>query len=168
MGQFEYLLAQLDTCTDLATRRVESFPRVCGFGALRNLTIRSQPPARHRYISIILLAPLSDRPVEETLLILQFLGVQISSTSRSYLSTSTTRFIPTTAIQDVFIHEAFTGFEVRYYLGIVVEGEKEVMVVFGRLMPGLKVLEKVWRGVRRVLYLQDEGNGHRKRATAET
>jgi len=33
-------------------------------------------------------------------------------------------------IQDIFIHEAFKGFEVRFYLAIVVEGEHDVVVVF--------------------------------------
>jgi len=46
------------------------------------------------------------------------------------LSTATTRFIPTTSIQDIFIHEAFKGFEVRFYLAIVVEGEEDAVVVF--------------------------------------
>lgn len=31
---------------------------------------------------------------------------------------------------DIFIHEAFRGFEVRYYLAVVVEGEGAVVVVF--------------------------------------
>lgn len=58
------------------------------------------------------------------------LGVQTTTSSSTYLSTATTRFIPTTAIQDIFIHEAFKGFEVRFYLAIVVEGEEDVVVVF--------------------------------------
>ena len=67
---------------------------------------------------------------EESLLVLRGLGIQTSSSSPTYLSTSTTRFIPTTAIQDIFIHEAFKGFEVRFYLAIVVRGEEDVVVVF--------------------------------------
>jgi phosphatidylinositol glycan class H protein len=67
---------------------------------------------------------------EESLLVLRGLGVQTTSSSSTYLSTASTRFIPTTAIQDIFIHEAFKGFEVRFYLAIVVEGEQEVVVVF--------------------------------------
>lgn len=67
---------------------------------------------------------------EETLLVVRGLGVQTSTSSSSYLLTSTTRFIPTTAIQDIFIHEAFIGFTVRYYLSIVVENEAQVVVVF--------------------------------------
>ena len=67
---------------------------------------------------------------EESLLIIRGLGVQTSTSSPSYLWTSSTRFIPTSSIQDIFIHEAFKGFEVRFYLSIVVEGEEDVVVVF--------------------------------------
>lgn len=67
---------------------------------------------------------------EESLLVIRGLGVQTSTSSPSYLSTSSTRFIPTSTIQDIFIHEAFKGFEVRFYLCIVVEGEEDVVVVF--------------------------------------
>jgi len=68
--------------------------------------------------------------LEESLLVIRGLGVQTSTSSPSYLWTSTTRFIPTSSIQDFFIHEAFRGFEVRYYLSIVVEDEEDVVVVF--------------------------------------
>ena len=61
---------------------------------------------------------------------LRTLGIQTSTSSSTHLSTSTTRFIPTSQIQDIFIHEAFKGFEVRYYLAVVVQGEGEVIVVF--------------------------------------
>jgi hypothetical protein len=67
---------------------------------------------------------------EESLLVLRGLGIQTTSSSDSYLSTAATRFIPTTSIQDIFIHEAFKGFEVRFYLAIVVEGEEDAVVVF--------------------------------------
>lgn len=67
---------------------------------------------------------------EESLLVIRGLGVQTCTSSPSWLWTGSTRFIPTSAIQDVFIHEAFKGFEVRFYLSIVVEGEGDVVVVF--------------------------------------
>lgn len=67
---------------------------------------------------------------EESLLVIRGLGVQTSTSSPTYLTTSATRFIPTNMIQDIFIHEAFKGFEVRFYLAIVVEGEEDVVVVF--------------------------------------
>jgi phosphatidylinositol glycan class H protein len=67
---------------------------------------------------------------EESLLTLRSLGIQTTTLSPSYLVPSNTRFIPTSQIRDIFIHEAFKGFEVRYYLAVVVEGEGEVVVVF--------------------------------------
>lgn len=67
---------------------------------------------------------------EESLLTLRSLGIQTRTLSSSYLLPSTTRFIPTSQIRDIFIHEAFRGFEVRYYLAVVVEGEGGVVVVF--------------------------------------
>ncbi|KAI9696033.1 MAG: hypothetical protein M1836_005864 [Candelina mexicana] len=89
---------------------------------------------------------------EESLLVLRGLGVQTSTSSPTYLSTPTTRFIPTNMIQDIFIHEAFKGFEVRFYLAIVVEGEGEVVVVFPNLLPKRSIVEEVWRGARACLY----------------
>jgi phosphatidylinositol glycan class H protein len=96
------------------------------------------------------------------------LGVQTSTSSSTYLGTATTRFIPTSQIQDIFIHEAFIGFEVRYYLAIVVDGEDDVTVVFPvseflcgqgclangaqNLLPKLAIVEEVWRGTRNCLF----------------
>ena len=68
--------------------------------------------------------------IEESLLVIRGLGIQTSTSSPTYLSTSTTRFIPTSLIQDIIIHEAFKGFEVRFYLAVIVEGETEAIVVF--------------------------------------
>lgn len=68
---------------------------------------------------------------EESLLVIRGLGIQTSTSSPTYFFwTSSTRFIPTSAIQDIFIFEAFKGFEVRFYLCVVVEGEEDVVVVF--------------------------------------
>ncbi|KAI5456392.1 GPI-GlcNAc transferase complex, PIG-H component-domain-containing protein [Mariannaea sp. PMI_226] len=88
----------------------------------------------------------------ESLLVMRGLGVQTSSTAGSYLATTATRFIPTEKIQDILVNEAFRGFEVRYYLVVVVEGEDDVVVVFPDILPGLKIVEEVWRGARACLY----------------
>ncbi|OLN91957.1 Phosphatidylinositol N-acetylglucosaminyltransferase subunit gpi15 [Colletotrichum chlorophyti] len=98
----------------------------------------------------------------ESLLVLRGLGIQTSSTSGSYLSSAATRFIPTEKIQDVLVNEAFRGFEVRYYLIVIVEGEEELVVVFPRLLPRKKIVETVWRGVRGCLWEVDGGGGNRK------
>lgn len=76
------------------------------------------------------LANVTNVQIEESLLVLSTLGIQTTTLSPSYLLPSNTRFIPTSQIRDIFIHEAFKGFEVRYYLAIVVEGEGSVVVVF--------------------------------------
>ncbi|KAK5954104.1 hypothetical protein OHC33_004676 [Knufia fluminis] len=67
---------------------------------------------------------------EESLLVLQGLGVQTSTSSSYFFLSPTTTFIPTTQIQDIVIHEAFKGFEVRFFLAIIVTGATEVVVVF--------------------------------------
>jgi len=41
---------------------------------------------------------------------------------------------------------------VCYYLVVIVEGEQEAVVVFGRVLPRRDVLEEVWRGARSVLW----------------
>ncbi|KAJ5174574.1 uncharacterized protein N7482_000451 [Penicillium canariense] len=107
---------------------------------------------------------------EESLLVIRGFGIQTSTSSSTYLSTAATRFIPTTQIQDIVIHEAFKGFEVRFYLAVIVEGEPDVLVVFPvscpstsirsaltwiliqQLLPKREILEEVWRGSRRCLY----------------
>lgn len=68
--------------------------------------------------------------VEESLLVIRGLGIQTSTSSATYLFKASTRFIPTTQIQDIVIHEAFKGFEVRFYLAVIVDGERDVVVVF--------------------------------------
>lgn len=97
----------------------------------------------------------------ESLLVLRGLGIQTSSTGGTFLAGTggSTRFIPTEKICDVLINEAFLGFEVRYYLVVVVEGEEELVVVFPRLLPGRRIVEAVWRGVRGCLYEGERKNG---------
>ena len=99
----------------------------------------------------------------ESLLVMRGLGVQTTESSGSYLRAAATRFIPTEKIQDVLVNEAFRGFEVRYYLVVVVEGEEDVVVVFPGLLPGRKIVEEVWRGVRGCLY-ERTGAGEEKGA----
>lgn len=67
---------------------------------------------------------------EESLLVIRGLGIQTSTSSATYLFKASTRFIPTTQIQDIVIHEAFKGFEVRFYLAVIIDGEPDALVVF--------------------------------------
>ena len=92
--------------------------------------------------------------VKLTGLVLRGLGIQVTTTT----ATSAPRFIPTDKIRDVLLNEAFRGFEVRAYLVVVVEGEADVVVVFPRLLPLPRIVEKVWRGVRACLWEVEGGN----------
>jgi phosphatidylinositol N-acetylglucosaminyltransferase subunit H len=95
----------------------------------------------------------------ESLLVLRGLGVQTRSSGATFLSAGGTRFIPTEKIRDVLLNEAFRGYEVVYYLLIVVDGDDDVVVVFPKLLPGLDIVESVWRGVRGCLYESGGGGG---------
>ncbi|KAK6189236.1 pseudouridine synthase deg1, partial [Pestalotiopsis sp. IQ-011] len=104
-----------------------------------------------------------------SLLVLRGLGIQTSSSGHTVLGGPATRFIPTEKIRDVLINEAFLGFEVRYYLAVVVEGEDEVVVVFPKLLPRRDAVERVWRAVRSCLFevrqkkAVDGGDGGKER-----
>jgi phosphatidylinositol N-acetylglucosaminyltransferase subunit H len=111
-------------------------------------------------VSLVILYTLSLRLyTTESLLVLRGLGIQTSTSSETYLSSNTTRFIPTEKIQDILVNEAFRGFEVRYYLVVVVEGEESVVVVFPRLLPRRRIVETVWRGCRGCLFEPEKGEG---------
>lgn len=98
----------------------------------------------------------------ESLLVMRGLGVQTSESPGTYLASYATRFIPTEKIQDIFVNEAFRGFEVRYYLVVVVEGEEDVVVVFPGLLPRRDIVEAVWRGARECLYESGKGSFEEK------
>ncbi|KAI1494296.1 GPI-GlcNAc transferase complex, PIG-H component-domain-containing protein [Biscogniauxia mediterranea] len=85
---------------------------------------------------------------DESLLVLRGLGIQTTSGGG--------RFIPTGKIRDVLVNEAFRGFEVRAYLAVVVDGEDDLVVVFPRLLPGARIVERVWAGVRECLWEEEE------------
>ncbi|KAK6346907.1 hypothetical protein TWF696_007008 [Orbilia brochopaga] len=132
--------------------------------SLRNLVLSISPDIHPKYLDLLRgklpwlsLALLGSCGVwiaslrgytEESLLILRGLGVQATTSSSSYFVKASTRFIPTSTIQDIFIHEGFVGFEVRFYLAVVIHDENEVVVVFPKLLPRREILENVWRGSR--------------------
>lgn len=119
---------------------------------------------------MIVYACLKRDHTKESLLVMQGLGIQTSTSSPYFFLPPTTTFIPTTEVQDIVIHEAFIGLEVRFYLAVIVENATEVVVVFpvswislGKhactltdhlqtLLPRRDMLEEVWRGARKCLY----------------
>ena len=135
------------------------------------------PPAlRIGVYALVLWLVLRKGYTSESLLVVRGLGVQTATAGSSFLWGGSTRFIAASAVQDIFIHEAFRGFEVRFYLCIVVEGEEGVVVVFPvsnfvyraqssirracladmktqqSTLPRREILEEVWRGARACLY----------------
>ena len=66
---------------------------------------------------------------DESFLIIRALGVQTTTRMRFPLL-SHSRFIPASQIDDVLLYEGIKGFEVRYYLAVVIHGEETVEVVF--------------------------------------
>ncbi|KAG4035070.1 hypothetical protein MFRU_002g04170 [Monilinia fructicola] len=139
-------------------------PLPLGIPPLLQALSASLPPLLLLPLSLCALALCVLRPhTTESLLLLRHLGLQISSSPKTYLTTTKTRFIPSQKVQDIYINEVFRNFEVRYVLVVVVEGEGELLVVFERLLPGRRVLERVWRGGRRGLFGGEEavanGNG---------
>ncbi|KAG4218574.1 hypothetical protein PC116_g32946 [Phytophthora cactorum] len=140
-------------------------------GSLLSKLANSIPPWVLIPCSVITLYFLSLRiGAEERLLVLRGLGVQTSSSGATVFSPLKTRFIPTEKIQDILINEAFRGFEVRHYLIVVVEGEEHIVVVFPRLLPRPRMVEKVWKGARECLYGRDgedekDGGRHREDGT---
>lgn len=95
------------------------------------LVLATFPPAlRISVYALVLWAVFRKGYTSESLLVVRGLGVQTATGGSSFLWGGSTRFIAASAVQDVFIHEAFRGFEVRFYLCIVVEGEEGVVVVF--------------------------------------
>jgi len=100
------------------------------FPALPSILATLPPALRISTYALVLWLVFRKGYTSESLLVVRGLGVQTATAGSSFLWGGSTRFIAASAVQDVFIHEAFRGFEVRFYLCIVVEGEEGVVVVF--------------------------------------
>ncbi|KAJ3064334.1 hypothetical protein HDU98_012234 [Podochytrium sp. JEL0797] len=90
---------------------------------------------------------LTDKTVE-SLLLIQNIGLQ-TRTTRGF--TSSTRFIPANKISEIVVNEAITLFQVKYYMAVIVDGEKEMLVVFGSCLPKLKFVKHAFWESRRIL-----------------
>ncbi|KAH8829152.1 GPI-GlcNAc transferase complex, PIG-H component-domain-containing protein [Flagelloscypha sp. PMI_526] len=91
----------------------------------------------------------------ESLFVVPLQGIQLE-TRRGWtprLSSSNRRFIPFSAIQDVFINEALYGWNVRYYLAFKISESygRDLVVAFPNLLPKFDVVHHVYRNILRVL-----------------
>ncbi|KAK9449324.1 GPI-GlcNAc transferase complex, PIG-H component-domain-containing protein [Limtongia smithiae] len=89
--------------------------------------------------------------VEDSILVMNDFGLQLSSTGPTFLSRSS-QFIPLELIQDVIINEGFRSFEVIYYLAIIVKNHDRLLVVFPNTLPKRTELETIWRDIRLCMY----------------
>ncbi|KAL2315933.1 Phosphatidylinositol N-acetylglucosaminyltransferase subunit gpi15 [Schizosaccharomyces pombe] len=80
----------------------------------------------------------------ESLLVIRDLGVQTNCHSIVPWKSSS-KLIPLDSIRDIFINEGFRKFDVCYYMGIAIESETEIHVVFPTLLPRHDVLQKVYK-----------------------
>ncbi|KAK9478024.1 GPI-GlcNAc transferase complex, PIG-H component-domain-containing protein [Lipomyces japonicus] len=91
--------------------------------------------------------------IEESFLVMNGLGIQLTSTGPTIFSSST-QFIPVELVQDVILYEGFKGFEVVFYMAVIVKDRSRLSVVFPTLLPRRAILEEVWRDVRKCLFQQ--------------
>lgn len=89
--------------------------------------------------------------VEESLLVMQGVGIQTTSSSPFFLRSSS-RFFPSAVVKDIIINEALIGFTVRHYLALIVADEPTLVGVFPRLLPPTCMIRQVWKGARGCLY----------------
>lgn len=92
---------------------------------------------------------------EETLMVIQDFGMQVSSSGMWYVG-KRTRFIPKSKVLDILIQEAFIGFEIKFIMVIVVLGEPKLEVTFQEILPRRDDIEEIWRGVRRCYYKNEK------------
>ncbi|PLW42435.1 hypothetical protein PCANC_09916 [Puccinia coronata f. sp. avenae] len=96
----------------------------------------------------------------ESILIMSPLGIQLNSTS---LIRTTYHFVAREHIKQAVIHEAIVGWDVSFYLGLVVQPDGDQMYihqVFNNLQPELDNLVIVWKGIRELLFQNGTCKNH--------
>eukprot|EP00948_MAST-09A_sp_MAST-9A-sp1_P001714 g1714.t1 len=92
----------------------------------------------------------SQEIVEESVLVVQDLGVQLRSRRRN--GKTSTRFLDSASIRSVVINEGFRGWGVIFYLAFIVDGSPDSMVLaFQKFQPRLDILLHTYSGIRAVL-----------------
>lgn len=108
-------------------------------------------------LAIVLLLSLEE--ASDTLMVIEDMGVQISSKSRwKFLNIGRHgKFLPISEIIDIVIHEGFHGYgQVIYYMCVLtrdtgIEGNG-VQVIFPNFLPRKEILLQVWKLSRQMLY----------------
>jgi len=98
---------------------------------------------------------------EESLLIIQDFGVQLTTTYMT--GRQQHKFIDKAKIKSILINEGITMCKVIYYLAIQVEGQHKLSLVFEHVFPRLPLLLHIYRGTRAIMY--GEPDDHDMQAT---
>ena len=94
----------------------------------------------------------------QEVLAMRGVGIQITS----YTVTGgvrSRRFIDQDLVRSVFIHEAYFRHQAVFFLGIVVENEDHISVLFEDTLPRLPVLRTVLCGIHHVLFQENDHGG---------
>lgn len=118
-------------------------------------------------LTVILMTLLNWQESEDTILVMRDIGIQLTSNGGWKFSGSRREtFIPRNSIIDLVVHEAFHGYgEVIFYLCVLKKpnnanrdsllrshDDQTIYVVFPNTLPSKKVLIKVWKTSREVLF----------------
>ncbi|GEQ72511.1 hypothetical protein JCM33374_g6198 [Metschnikowia sp. JCM 33374] len=105
---------------------------------------------------------LSLEQASDTLMVMQDMGIQISSKSKwKFLNIGRNgNFIPISEIIDIVIHEGFHGYgQVIYYMCVLTRDKERggsegngVSVIFPNFLPRKDILLQVWKSSRQMLY----------------
>ncbi|KAK7203369.1 GPI-GlcNAc transferase complex, PIG-H component-domain-containing protein [Myxozyma melibiosi] len=88
---------------------------------------------------------------QDSILVMHDFGIELKSAGAMRFSSSS-QFIPIELIQDIVINEGFRGFEVIYYLAVIVKGRGRLLVIFPNTLPKRNEVEYIWRDIRRCMY----------------
>lgn len=95
------------------------------------------------------------RIYSEEVLVIRDVGMQL--TTRNCRGDVVKRkFLDQSRIRTIFIHEAFFRQQVIFYLGVLVDNEEKVTVLFEETVPRLNVLRPILCGLRAVLFQESE------------
>lgn len=111
-------------------------------------------------VLIVLGLILSIQQTADKFMVIKGLGVQIGRQPRfRFLREQNGKFIPITEIIDIVIHEGFQGFQVVFYMCVLVREKDEsggegnaVKVIFPNFLPRKNILLHTWKASRQMLY----------------
>ncbi|KAI8866392.1 hypothetical protein GQ42DRAFT_105982, partial [Ramicandelaber brevisporus] len=85
----------------------------------------------------------------ESLMAMRGIGLQLKTTYRCGLTTS--RFIDQRRVVDVIINEGFRRLQAIFYLAVLVDNSRDMVVLFGNMQPSLDQLRYIRSQARSLL-----------------